>query len=369
MRIGIDGLSLLYQRTGISTYTDELVANLRGLDFNDPVMLFARNQSRGKSSYHSITYRERLANYIYKEYQLPRNLAEIGVDVYHSPHGMGLPDSSRLHCPCLMTLHDIILVSLARDYYGSTWAKVFKRRLLDKVRSVDHVITVSQYSRNEILDWSGIDPSNVSVIYLGISNRFGPVTDPRVMERVRHRYNLLGRFILYIGSTEPRKNMRRAIEAFNIFKKKHADYHLVMAGVSYKYISLQKTLEGLDLDRVLFSGYVEDVDLPALYSMADLLFFPSLYEGFGLPPLEAMACGTPVVTSDISSIPEIVGDAAILINPHDPEHMANGLEKVVSSNSTRLALMKNGKKHVLNFDWQKTAIQTRELYAEVIDQE
>jgi len=368
MRIGIDGLSLLFQRTGISTYTNELVANLRGLDFNDSVILFARNQRFGRSSYHSIPYRERIANYLYKEYQLPKKLAGIGVDIYHSPQGMGLPSSSHLHCPCLMTLHDIILVSLASDYYSSVWAKVFERRLRHKVESADHIITISKYSRSEILDWSGIDPSNVSVIYLGVSGRFRPVTDPQVVERVRHRYRLPERFILYIGSTEPRKNMRRAVEAFNLFKKKHANYHLVVAGVSYRYISLQKAFEGLNLERVLWAGYVEDLDLPSLYTMADLLFFPSLCEGFGLPPLEAMACGTPVVTSDKTSIPEIVGDAAILINPHEPKHMADALEKVLSSKSTRRMLIKNGKKHASNFDWEKTAKQTRELYARIIDQ-
>ena len=210
------------------------------------------------------------------------------------------------------------------------------------MESADHIITISEYSRNDILDWSGIDPSRVSVVYLGVSERFKRVTDPGVLADVRQRYGLPGRFILCLGSTEPRKNIRRAIEAFNLIKKKIPDVHLVVAGASFRYISPRKMFAGLDLEKVHWAGYVEDADLPAVYSMADLLFFPSLYEGFGLPPLEAMACGTPVVTSDSTSIPEISGDAAFLIDPLDPGGMAAALEEVLSSGKTREALIRKG---------------------------
>ena len=366
MRIGIEGLPLLFHRTGTSTYTHELVQNLRRLNPGDQVLLFGRNQRMAGDSYHNISYGERMANYLYKEYRLPAELFERGVEIYHSPRDMGLPEPSRLPCPSIMTLHDIILVRLASDYYSPVRARLYERRLREKVEGADHVITISEFSRRDILDWSGIDPGKVSVITDGVNEKFRPVTDGQKLAQVTNRYQLPPRFALCVGSTEPRKNLRTAIKAFGQLRRVRADVHLVITGVDYCRISPEEAFASLDLEGVHFAGYVHDLDMPAVYSLADVLVFPSLYEGFGLPPLEAMACGTPVVTSNSTAIPEIVGDAAVLVDPMNAAELAGALEMVMSSSEMRARLIEKGHAQSARYSWRTMAEETRKIYERVI---
>lgn len=367
MRIGIEGLPLLFHRTGTSTYTHELVQHLRRLDLGDKVILFARNQRGAGASYHDISYAERAANLLYKEYRLPIQLAEQRIDIYHSPRDMGLPSPARLPCPCVMTLHDIILVRLGRDYYSQARARLYETRLRARVQAADHIITVSEFSRRDILEWAGLDPEKVSVVYNGVSERFQPVLDEPLLDEVRQRYGLPRRFILCMGSTEPRKNITRAIEAFAELRRMEPGVGLVVTGVDYRRLGPDEAFGGLPLEGVVFAGYVHDIDLPAIYSMAELLFFPSLYEGFGLPPLESMACGTPVVTANSSSIPEVVGDAAVMIDPRSISGMAGALGMVLNTDDLRAELIEQGQSRAAGFTWGKTAAQTREVYRKVLE--
>ncbi|MBE0428415.1 MAG: glycosyltransferase family 4 protein [Thermoleophilia bacterium] len=367
MRIGIEGLPLLFHRTGTSTYTHELVQNLRRLHKDDTVVLFARNQRGAGDSYHKISYAERALNLFYKEYRLPLELGSERIDIYHSPRDMGLPSPKRVACPCLMTLHDVVLVRLARDYYSRAHARIYESRLRKRLETADHIITVSEFSRNDILDWSGIDPDKVSVVHNGVSGKFGPVTDEAALEEVRRRYGLPRRFILSLGSTEPRKNITRAIQAYSEIRRMEPGTGLVVTGVDYSGVQPRKAFSGLPMEGVNFSGYISDTDMPALISAAEILFFPSLYEGFGLPPLEAMACGTPVVTSNTTSIPEMVGDAAVMVDPADVAGMAAALEMVLNSEDLRAELVKKGFERATRFSWASTAEETKKIYKKVVD--
>ncbi|MHB1390439.1 MAG: glycosyltransferase family 4 protein [Thermoleophilia bacterium] len=366
MRIGIEGLPLLFHRTGTSTYTHELVKYLRRMHRGDQVILFARNQRLAGGSYHNISYVERAANLLYKEYRLPMELAAQHIDIYHSPRDMGLPAPSRLSCPSIMTLHDIILIRLARDYYSPARARFYERRLKSRVEAASHIITVSEFSRQDILDWSGIAPDRVSVVKDGVSERFKPVIDETMLQNVRQRYDLPPRFILCVGSTEPRKNIGRAIQAFAELRRVEPGVGLVVTGVDYCRVSPQAAYGDLPMDGVIFTGYVHDVDMPALYSAAELLFFPTLYEGFGLPPLEAMACGTPVVTSNTTSLPEITGKAALLVDPTNIAELAGALQMVLGSQKLRDTLVAAGHIQVAKYSWERMATETREIYARVI---
>jgi len=366
MRIGIEGLPLLFHRTGTSTYTHELVQHLRRLNRGDQVILFARSQRMAGDSYHNISLAERAANYIYQEYRLPHELAEREIDIYHAPRDMGLPKTSRLPCPSIITLHDIILVRLASDYYSDARARMYERRLRNRVEGADHVITISEFSRRDIQDWCGIDPEKISVIHDAVNKAFHPVTDETRLAAAGSRYQLPPRFALCVGSTEPRKNIRNAIKAFAQLRRVRADVQLVVTGVDYCRVEPDKAFSGLDLEGVHFAGYVRDQDMPAVYTLAEVLVFPSLYEGFGLPPLEAMACGTPVVTSNATSIPEIVGDAAVLVDPESPAEIAGALEMVLSSSDMRSDLIEKGTARVANFSWRRCAEETRNLYERVL---
>ncbi len=366
MRIGIEALPLFYHRTGIATYTHELVQNLRRLGEGDRVILFGRNQRMAGASYHDISYRERLANYFYKKYRLPGELLNRGIDIYHSPRDMGLPQPEQLPCPAVMTLHDIILVRMARDYYTPHRAYLYERRLLSRVRQADHVITASHFSREDTIDWSGIDPDRISVVHNGVSERFRPVTDDRERQRVRERYRLPRRYILCLGSTEPRKNVGTAIRAFQHLRRSRRDVSLVVTGTNYRRVAPPQAFAGLDMEGVHFTGYVGDRDMAAVYSMAAVLLFPSLYEGFGLPPLEAMACHTPVIAANSTSIPEVVGDAALLVDPRNAAEMAASLELVLESEDLRRDLVEKGVARAARFSWRRTAEETRRIYARVI---
>lgn len=368
MRIGIEGLPLMFHRTGTSTYTHELVQNLRRLDQGDVVMLFGRNQAESGISYHSISRRERAANLLYKEYRLPLELAKQEVDIYHSPRDMGLPRPSRLRCPSIITVHDIILVRMASRYYGQARARLYQRRLLSRVRGADHIITASEFSRQDLLAWSGIDAGKISVVHNGVSDIFHPVSDEALLQGARDRYQLPPRFILCIGSTEPRKNVRRAIEAYHQLRRARTDISLVITGVDYCRRGPEDAFAGLDLEGVHFAGYIADPDMAPVYNLASLLLFPSLYEGFGLPPLEAMACHTPVITSNATSIPEVVGDAALLIDPLDVAGIAGALDMVLSSSELRDDLVNKGALRASRYSWRRSAEATRKVYQHVISQ-
>lgn len=366
MRIGIEGLPLLFHRTGTSTYTHELVQNLRRLNMGDTVVLFGRSRQTAGNSYHNISYAERMANLLYKEYRLPGELSDRHIDIYHSPRYMGLPDPSRLPCPSVMTLYDIILVRQASVYYNPLRARVHEKSLLKRVKRVDHIITVSRFSKQDLVAWSGIDPGQISVVYIGVSGRFRPVTGPDVLDTVRSRYDLPPRFVLCLGSTEPRKNIGGAIRAFSQLKRVEPGLQLVVAGVDYRRVGPGKAFAGLDLNGVHFAGYIADADMPALYSLAEVFLFPSLYEGFGLPPLEAMACGTPVVASNSTSIPEVLGNAAVLVDPEDSAGIAGALEMVIASENVQGELTGNGRERAAMFDWRRTAAETRKIYEHVL---
>lgn len=366
MRIGIEGLPLLFHRTGTATYTNELVQHLRRQNPQDTVVLFARDQRMGGGSYHDISYFERAANFIYKEYRLPRELADSNIDIYHSPRDMGMPRPRQMPCPCVMTLHDIILVRLASDYYSPMRARMYERRLLSRVREVDHIITISAFSKQDIIAWSGVDAGKVSIVRDGVAEKFQPVTDAGRLGAVRLKYKLPDEFILCVGSTEPRKNIRTAIEAFSRLRQLRPGLQLAATGVDYCRTGPRQAFAGMDLTDVIFPGYIDDEDMPALYCLAQALLFPSMYEGFGLPPLEAMACGTPVVAADATSLPEVVADAAILVSPREPMEIAAALDLLLSSASLREELVAKGKARAASFSWEQTARVTREIYERII---
>ena len=204
------------------------------------------------------------------------------------------------------------------------------------------------------------------MIYDAVNESFKPVTDDAKLAAVSSRYQLPPRFALCVGSTEPRKNIRNSIKAFSQLRRVRADVKLVVTGVEYCRVGPDEAFAGLDLEGVHFAGYVHDQDMPAIYSLAEILVFPSLYEGFGLPPLEAMACGTPVVTSNMTSIPEIAGAASVLVDPESPAEIAGAMEMVLSSTDLRADLIEKGLAHVATYSWRRCAEETRNLYQRVL---
>ncbi|MCS4159175.1 glycosyltransferase family 4 protein [Salinibacter ruber] len=236
----------------------------------------------------------------------------------------------------------------------------------------DWVVTVSESTKNDLCERRPIDPERVFVVPNAASDDlFYPVTDDKRIWTVRQKYGIPeGRYLLSLHSMAPHKNIHRLIEAFRLFIRqgKPSDTYLVLAGGlgrPRKEIFEELSLETADLDRVHFTGFVKDDDLAPLYSGAEAFVFPSLYEGFGLPVLEAMQCGCPVVASNTSSLPEIVEDAGILVKPTDIEELAHALSRVIGSPSTISELPKKGRERAKDYSWENSASRILDIYRQV----
>jgi glycosyltransferase involved in cell wall biosynthesis len=235
-------------------------------------------------------------------------------------------------------------------------------------RRARRVLTVSEASKQDILHYLKVPAEKVEVIYNALDERLAVAPSAEDIDRVRQRFLLTSPFVLYSGNIKPHKNVERLIEAFSLLRKGgREDLKLVIIGDEIsKYPGLRRLVHRLQLDRqVRFLGFVPDATLAALYGLASVFVFPSLYEGFGLPPLEAMAFGTPVVTSNVSSLPEVVGDAALLIDPLSPSEISAAIARVLDDDALRAELVRRGYERVRTFSWARSVKRIREVYAEL----
>jgi glycosyltransferase involved in cell wall biosynthesis len=229
-------------------------------------------------------------------------------------------------------------------------------------RTATRILADSEATRRDLVHYYRIPEDKIAVVYPGRDECLAPAADPVLLDAVRTRYGLTVPYLLYVGTLHPRKNLVRLVQAFASLLALNLDLSLVLAGQKgwlYEDISSQVRELGLG-NRVLLTGYVPDVDLAPLLSGALAFVFPSLYEGFGLPVLEAMACGTPVVCSNTSSLPEVAGDAALLVNPHDTEALAAALARIVTDDGLRRELVERGFQQVRHFSWQRCAREALE---------
>jgi glycosyltransferase involved in cell wall biosynthesis len=230
------------------------------------------------------------------------------------------------------------------------------------------ILTVSEASKRDILRFFSIPSDKVDVIYNAIDDRFSLPPDDAQMTRVRDRYQLHDRFLLYAGNVKPHKNVERLIDAFARLRQDgFGDIKLLITGSEVsRYATLRHAVHRYNLHKhVRFLGFLTTDTLATLYHLADAFVFPSLYEGFGLPPLEAMASGTPVLTSNVSSLPEVVDDAALLVDPYDPESIANGMRQILSDDAMRARLVSRGRTRAACFSWEESVKRVLTIYRQV----
>jgi glycosyltransferase involved in cell wall biosynthesis len=253
--------------------------------------------------------------------------------------------------------------------YWKNWLSL-KTLMRVSARKALKIIAISENTKKDIMDCFGIEDEKIRVIYLGVDRQFSPQPDPNEAD-VLSKYNLPSGYILNVGTLEPRKNLLRLINAYKMVASTREPVpKLVIVGwQGWRNEDLGKLVRESGLaDQVVLVGYVPDDDLPTLYRNATVFVYPSLYEGFGLPPLEAMACGTPVITSNVSSIPEVVGDAGILIDPYNTTEIARAIASVLNNEELRESLRTSGLVRSRLFNWDKTARETLKLYQEVIEE-
>ncbi len=369
MRIAIDARKL--RDYGIGTYVRNLLRHLARIDDSSEFIVLCRQADCASVNGLGANFRavpEKAAPYSVREQlSVPMDLRREHVDLFHAPHYV-LPPLAR--CRSVVTIHDCIHLRFPQ-YLPNRVAYAYARgSLWIATHRSDRVLTVSEASKRDILRYFRVPDKKIDVIYNAIDERFGQAPAPEEIERVRERYQLDGPFILYAGNIKPHKNLERLIEAFHSLRRGGGfdDVRLLIIGDEIsKYATLRRAVHRHKLHKhVRFFGFVPDETLASLYRLASVFVFPSLYEGFGLPPLEAMASGTPVITSNVSSLPEVVGDAALLIDPYEPESIAEAMRRVLTDGSLRDQLRERGFARAREFSWDRSVRRVREIYDEVL---
>jgi len=289
----------------------------------------------------------------------PGVLRQIGADIVHGPAFVG---PLLAPCPVVVTIHDLSFMRFPAMFRPANrlYLTVLTRLSARRAR---RLIAVSAHAAAETTRLLGVPPERVDVVYHGVDPAFRPLPADEVAA-FRQRRGLPERFVLFVGTLEPRKNLVRLVEAFARVHKNGGRAGLVLAGgKGWLYDELFAKVEAMGLSRaVIFPGYVMNDELPLWYNSATVLAYPSVYEGFGLPVLEAQACGTPVLTSNVSSLPEAAGDAALMVDPYDVEALAAGLKRLLTDESLRHELRKRGLAHAREFVWSHTAQETARVY-------
>ncbi len=368
LRIAIDARKL--HDYGIGTYVRNLVGELARLDDDARYVLICRPEDEvalGALGPRFEPLVERAGNYSAREQiSVPLALSRARVDLVHAPHYVVSPFTTT---PYVVTIHDCIHLRFPQ-YLPHRGARLYARAMMGlAARRARRVLTVSQASKDDILHFLGVPASKVEVIYNAIDEAITTPPNDAELERVSQRFQLTSPFILYTGNIKPHKNVDRLIEAYSILRRRGVEHvKLVIIGDEIsKYPNLRRLVHRFQLHQhVRFFGFVPERTLAALYRMAALFVFPSLCEGFGLPPLEAMAAGTPVVTSNVSSLPEVVGDAALLVDPMDAGAIADAMARVLQDDAVRRDLVRRGHARVGAFSWARSVARVREVYGEVI---
>ena len=374
MKIGIDARAARWYRgTGIGTYTYQLIWNISLMDKLNQYLLFLPDENisdlqPGDNMDIRMIAEDRKENF-WEEIDIPNILTNTGIDIYLVPqNGIGLPDEKP--CPFVITLHDIIPYIMP-ETVGPQYLKIYTAEIPKIIKKCDAIITVSNYSRDDIASTLNFPKEKIFVTHLAAEDIYYPRNKFECKEYVKNNYGIEDKFILYIGGFSPRKNIKGLIEAFSIAKSKFKEnIKLVILGKKgrsyYDYRDLAYSL-GLK-DDVIFTGYVIVNELPIFYNAAYVFCYPSFYEGFGLPPIEAMACGTPTIASNVTSIPEILGDSALYINPNDVDDLSEKLLNIIEDEHLYSKMYFKGIKCATQYSWKRTAIETIEILRKIADQ-
>ena len=389
MRIGFDATALPDRPVGAGNYIVYLVRALaaeiqKGLEWADLELVIFVQRSRAASL--GVTSSGKVKLVLVKDMPAPLRLAweqlvfpqllqENGIDLLHSPH-YTLPFGFR--SPVVVTFHDMTFFLYPELH--TIFKRIFFRFIIPRsAREAHAVIAVSESTHQDILRLLGVRPEKVHTIHLGIPPEFRPLAAAAGQERqslsgqpwlasIRKKYGLPGRFILCVGLVEPRKNLLSVIRAFQAVSKQEPSCHLVVVGrPGWQVKPVYRLVNELGLSPLVhFTGYVPAQDLPAIYNLAELLVYPSLYEGFGLPVLEAMACGLPVITSNVASMPEIVADSGVLLPPREDGLLAQAVLELLGNNETRQRFSEQGRQRASDFTWQRAAQSTLQVYRYIL---
>lgn len=374
MRIGIDCRTILNQkageRAGVGHYTYYLIKNLLKIDKKNKYILFFDHRFKNVKEFHRKNveiirfpwseYKKYLP-FGYSHYFVAKVLEKADLDVFHAPANI-MPLS--YDKPAVITVHDLAIYNHPQWFPPKQKFSV-KISVPKSIKKAKKIIAISQSTKKSLLRQFHVSPEKIKVIYEGFTKE--KPCNSRVIKKTLRKYKIKDKFVLYLGTLEPRKNVSALIKAFDAMVganfKNYKDYQLILAGgIGWKHAPIFQAIKEVKHSRVRYLGYVSTMEKMALLSSAACFAFPSLWEGFGLPVLEAMSLGTPVITSNISSLPEVTGKAGILVNPEKAESIKAGLKKLLANKKTLRKYARKSKKQARKFSWQKCAKETLKIY-------
>ena len=365
MRIGLDCRTITAPKTGDRTYALNLAAALARLDTGNEYCFYTWEPATAEDLGHSgimPTLLPASPRWTWTPFAFPRDLKRRKADLAHVQYIM--PPVAP--CPVITTIHDIsfrrypALFPLKHRILLNTLVPLSARRAAA-------VITGSEATKRDLVEFYGLSPDRVFVTPYGVDSAYRPIGRAEALHGLAGRYSLPEPYLLCVGVLHPRKNLARLVRAYNRIALDIPHRLVIVGKEGWASKDLQQAAAACPPDRApVFTGYVPDADLPLLYSAADAFLYPSLYEGFGLPPLEAMACGTPVIASSASCIPEVVGDAGILVDPTSEEAIATAIRKVALDPGLRRELAAAGLRQAAQFTWERTAQATLRVYEAVV---
>lgn len=364
--MGLNGRFLVAQRTGVQRSAYLLFRNIieRNTRFN--FVLFTGESERYAPEWQvpnvqivasELSQKTSLRNHLWEQLTLPHLARKYQVELLHSPANLA-PLFYR--GKSMVNIHDLIFL-VQPSWFAASFRLTYRWIVPRIARKASIIVTNSNHAKNDILERLSVDIERLRLVYWAVDPLFSRFA--KAYEEREHR-------ILFVGSLEPRKNLAGLLRAFNIFKKRNSgcDYKLTLVGCENALFAEQQYDLGEFKDQVEFAGYVSDKELAELYGNSKMLVYPSFYEGFGFPPLEAMAAGTPVVTSQNSSLPEVVGEAALLVNPSDANQIALQMERIYKDESCARELIEKGHEQVKKFNWHQVADHILDIYSELLCQ-
>lgn len=369
MNIGIDSRAAKWYRgTGIGTYVYDIIDSLNKInnDNNKYTIYLPKdiNYIRFKENFIIKNTLPNNNNNFWESISNPNLICNDNLSLYHVPqNGIGLPEKK--NCPFIITLHDVIPYKMP-ETVSETYLKIFLEQIQKIIRNCDGIITVSNHSKKDIMETLNYPEEKIFVTYLASEKIYKPLDKNFCVKFLKKNYHIEDDFILYIGGFSPRKNISGLIEAFSKIKN-NKNLKLVIGGKKGKSYDIYKK-KAIDLkieNKVIFPGFIPIEHLPYFYNAAKIFVYPSLYEGFGLPPIEAMACGTPVIASNRTSIPEVLNDAAYLINPEDIDSLCSAITNILENKSLRENLIRKGFLKNNSLTWKNTALKTLECYNKI----
>lgn len=382
MKIGINTMFFRHPASGSGQYLIHLLNALADIDTTneyvlvgpDPLSANVTKQLHAPFAHHtravagSLGRNPSLEKMIWEQWTGPHEARRLGVDVFHVPHFA--PPLLTGSTAVVATIHDVIPLRLPL-YHAKFRAKVYSSVVSRAAHHATSIITVSEHAKQDLIEVLKIPAERIHVIYQAVSNEMQPVEDPVKLAEVRARYGITGPYVFYLGGLDARKNVPQLVRAFAHLYRRLGDptLQLLISGNPDKqrgslFPDPRPVAADLGMNGQILYRFVEDEDKPAVYSGASVFVFPSLYEGFGLDPLEAMSCGTPVICSNRTSLPEVVGDAAISLDPDDLQGMVDAMHNVLTNAELSADLRARGLQRAKLFSWHKTASQTLAVYEE-----